>query len=132
MVDGIGKGGPPPKPAGGVGGAGGAEKTGAADRPFTVERVDPTKAAEAKAPVDAATGVSAPGGPTPLQRLRAGEIDVNGYIDLKVDAATKSLPVSPADLEEIKKTLRDQMRTDPGLAELVRAATGHMPKPPED
>ena len=127
MVDRIGKGGPPP-PKTEIG-VGGVDKKGAAERPFQVERADPSKAAEAKAPVDAATGPTAP---TPLQRLRAGEIDVNGYVDLKGEEATKNLPVSPADLEEIKKTLREQMRTDPGLAELVRAATGHMPKPPED
>ena len=70
---------------------------------------------------------------SPLARLRAGEIDVHGYIDLKVDEATKNIHgLEPAELDAIKKTLRDQMATDPGLSDLVHTATGQIPKPPED
>ena len=55
------------------------------------------------------------------------------YVDLKVEQATRSLGGLPAaELAEIKSVLRDQLRTDPGLADLVRTATGKMPSPPED
>jgi hypothetical protein len=137
-IDRIGKGaGLPPTPdTQGTGAAAPAGKTGAK---FEVERADRTneigKAGEAAgtsgaAGASGATGASAT---APLARLRAGEIDVHGYIDLKVDEATKGLHGLPsAELTEIKSLLRDQMRTDPGLADLVHAATGKMPTPPED
>jgi len=58
---------------------------------------------------------------------------VNGYVDLKVDEVVKGLKgLSPAEIDDIRKMLRDQMATDPGLADLVRTATGQMPSPPED
>jgi len=116
-IDRIGKGGgvtPPPD----VEKAG---KSGAVDKPFTAERashaaaVDPTQAT------------------SPLAQLKAGQIDVERYLDLKVEEATKALHgVLPAELDDIKKMLRDQLASDPGLTDLVRAATGAMPKPPED
>ena len=66
-------------------------------------------------------------------RLHAGEIDVNRYMDLKVDEATRGLHGVPrAELDAIKQALRDQMATDPGLTGLIRTATGQIPKPPED
>ena len=120
MVDRIGKGGgvPPTATPAGV------DKKTAVDKPFQVERGEATKPADPASNVDATS---------PLARLRAGEIDVHGYIDLKVDQATSGLRgLSPAQLDEIKKSLRDQMATDPGLVDLVRAATGSTPKPPED
>ena len=127
-IDRIGKGGPlPPSPeTPAAGDVGSASPKGAAPRPFTVDR-----------PVAAnATGVDAVGaadGPSALARLRAGEVDVHGYVDLKVEEATKALPgLSPAEVDEIRNVLRDQLRTDPGLADLVRTATGKMPTPPED
>ena len=122
-IDRIGKGGAsPPTPE--AHGPSGVEKKGSVERPFQAERPDPTKRAEAPAPVES----------TPLARLRAGEVDMNGYLDLKVDEATKSLPEGLAthEIDEIKKVLRDQMATDPGLVDLVRTATGQIPKPPED
>jgi hypothetical protein len=117
-IDRIGKG-------GGVPGAGAPEvQPKATEKPFEVER--PAKA-------DAAAAATSATAATPLARLRAGEIDVHGYIDLKVDEATSALHgLSPAEIDEIKKTLRDQMVTDPGLADLVRTATGHLPKPPPE
>jgi len=122
-IDRIGKGGgaPPIPEAGGTGAVG---PKGAVDKPFQVERA---KGAEAPQQVDATNATS------PLARLRAGEIDVHGYIDLKVNEATASLSgLSPTELDAIKKVLRDQMATDPGLSDLVRTATGQIPKPPED
>ena len=125
-IDRIGKGGglPPTPEAQAPKGAAGAAPTGAK---FEVDRKDPADAAAQAGNVDAAAAA------TPLSRLRAGEIDVNGYVDLKVDEATHALQgLSPAELGDIKSMLRDQMRTDPGLAELVHAATGKMPTPPEE
>jgi hypothetical protein len=124
-IDRIGKGaGLPPAPeAQGTGGAGGVGKT---DATFKVDRSE-TNPAERAGNVDATSPTS------PLGRLRAGEVDVHGYIDLKVDQATSALKgLSAAELDEIKSVLRDQMKSDPGLADLVRTATGKMPTPPED
>ncbi|MBX3186422.1 MAG: hypothetical protein KF819_05370 [Labilithrix sp.] len=122
-IDRIGKGGAPP-PAPDVQGTQGASRATAPERPF---EVDPSKRAAEAAPVDAASAS------TPLARLRAGEIDVHGYVDLKVDEATAGLEgLSAEELADIKTVLRDQLRTDPGLADLVRSATGKMPTPPED
>jgi len=124
-IDRIGKGaGLPPTPEGaGTGGAGGVGKT---DATFKVDRPDATRA-------ERAGGVDATSPTSPLGRLRAGEVDVHGYIDLKVDQATSALKgLSAAELDEIKSVLRDQMKSDPGLADLVRTATGKMPTPPED
>src|SRR6476620_1969842 len=99
-IDRIGKGGAPPAPE--VGGAEKATKAGAVDKPFTVER---TKQA---APVEGVTATS------PLAQLKAGEIDMNRYLDLKVDEATKSLEgLPPADLADIKQMLRVQLASDP-------------------
>ena len=70
---------------------------------------------------------------TPLARLRAGEVDVDAYVDLKGEEATKSLRGVPAaELAEIKSVLHDQLRTDCGLTDLVRTATGKMPSAPEN
>ncbi len=124
-IDRIGKsGGLPPTPSEGAGSSG---ATKGAARPFQVTRPDEAGAASR---TDAATRAE---GASPLARLRAGEIDVNGYMDLKVDEATVGLKgLSPTELDTIKKALRDQMATDPGLTDLVRTATGQIPKPPED
>jgi len=124
-IDRVGKGGglPPTPEAQGTGAGAGASKTGAK---FEVDRAEPADKASA-------TTVEAAGATTPLSRLRAGEVDVHGYIDLKVDEATSALHgLSPSALADIKSALRDQMRTDPGVADLVRTATGKMPTPPED
>lgn len=124
-IDRIGKGGAlPPTPETGT--IGGADKAGAA-APFKVDR------SERAASADPARNVEGVDSTSPLARLRAGEIDVHGYVDLKVEEATKSLKGLPAaELDEIKSVLRDQLRTDPGLADLVRTATGKLPTPPED
>jgi hypothetical protein len=126
-IDRIGKGGAPPAPD--TKGTESLEKKGAVDKPFAanLERPDAAKQASATEAAQAAQASS------PLARLRAGEIDVNGYMDLKVDEATHGLQGLPrAELDEIKRVLRDQLATDPGLTDLVRTATGQIPKPPED
>jgi hypothetical protein len=118
-IDRIGKSGAPPPPdLEKVG------KTGAVDKPFAVER---TKEA---VPADEVAGVSSAS--SPLAQLKAGAIDVERYLDLRVDEATKALEaMPPRDLAEIKKVLRDQLATDPLLVDLVKSATGKAPSPPE-
>jgi hypothetical protein len=70
---------------------------------------------------------------TSLERLRAGQIDVNAYLDAKVDEATAHLHGLPrAELEAIRKMMRDQLATDPALAGLVKQATGHAPPAASD
>lgn len=126
-IDRIGKGGAPPAtPEVAGSGASGVEKKGGPDKPaFSVERPEASRAAQAAAVEAAET--------TPLARLRSGEIDVNGYVDLKVDEATRGLVgLSPAELADIKKVLRDQLATDPGLVDLVRQAAGKTPDTPDD
>ena len=120
-IDRIGKGagGAAPLP-----GAQDAGKTEGASRAFEV-RGDHGAAKE----VEAAKGATT----TPLEKLRAGQVDVHGYIHLQVDEATSHLQgLDASELESIKQTLRDELASDPGLAELVRRATGHMPTPPEE
>jgi hypothetical protein len=77
--------------------------------------------------------VAAPQQPGALERLRSGEIDLDGYLDLKVQEATGHLgALSPEQLESIRSTLRDRLAADPTLVDLVRTATGRAPKPPHD
>ena len=124
-IDRIGKGGGlPPTPEAQPASPSNAER---AEAPFKVDRTQSSNAPERAAGTENVDQVS------PLGRLRAGEVDVHGYIDLKVDEATSALKgLSASELDAIKSALRDQMRSDPGLADLVRTATGKMPTPPED
>lgn len=120
-IDRIGKGAPPTPPE--TSGVGSIERKGPAEA-FSVDRAGASKGAAEASTVDASS---------PLARLRAGEIDVDGYVDSKVDEATKGLEgLSPTELGDIKKVLRDQMATDPALVDLVRAATGRAPSEPEE
>jgi hypothetical protein len=60
----------------------------------------------------------------PLERLRAGEIDLDTYINLKVERATAHLErLPPAELERVRALLRAQIAKEPELQELVRRAT---------
>ncbi len=114
-IDRIGKGGTGP-----VGGAGDATKAEGASRPFEA-RVDEATAKGVERAQSAAAS-------TPLEKLRTGEVDVHGYIDLQVDEATAHLKGLGGDeLETIKSMLHAELANDPGLAELVRRATGQLP-----
>jgi hypothetical protein len=106
-IDGIGK--PPGAGAPGAGGVGGASKpTG------ETFRVDKSEAVA---------------GTDPLSRLERGEIDVDQYLDARVNHAVEHLQgnLSPEQLEFVRDTLKDQMRSDPVLIELVRRSTGSVP-----
>ena len=124
-IDRIGKGGAPPATPE-TQGSGSVDKKGPVEKAFSVERAEATKQPAHVGPAEAAQS-------SPLARLRAGEIDVNTYVDLRVDEATKGLEgLSAAELDDIKKVLRDQMATDPALSDLVRMATGKTPDVPEE
>jgi hypothetical protein len=121
-IDRIGKGGGVQPPVGPAQGDVGAPRAVDPSRAF---RVEPSKA-ENVARLDPATV-------TPLDRLRNGEVDLHGYLDMKVHEATAHLTGLPeGDLGAIRKMLRDQLATDPILADLVERATGRPPVPPED
>lgn len=124
-IDGIGNGGR--IPPGGVGNSSPATGPSAAKETGRTFEVAPTAAEKAAAETQAAQqtqGVER----TPLERLRAGEIDVNGYVDLKVDAATKNLSgLSRVELDQIRGVLKHQMAHDPAVMDLVKQATGALP-----
>jgi hypothetical protein len=120
-IDRIGKG-PGVAPAVAPGEAKPAAPAAGVERPFEV-RTEKASAASA------AQGVEL----SPLQQLVAGKIDVERYLDLKVDQATNHLEgLSSSERASIRSMLRDQLATDPALADLVRQATGHLPKPPDE
>lgn len=69
---------------------------------------------------------------SPLERLKAGQIDRNQYLDLRIDQATSHLEgkLDTERLQFIKEALRSQLETDPMLVELVAKATsGAFDKP---
>lgn len=123
-IDRIGKGGPvaPPQAPSEANPAEKAEKTG---RTFEVR----SEKSEAKAGAAEVGGVAA----TPLARLHAGHVDVNGYLDLKVEEATAALKgLNPTELSAIQKMLREQLVSDPALSDLVKSAAGATPSLPEE
>lgn len=70
---------------------------------------------------------------TALERLRSGEIDVTGYVDVKVNEATSHLAaLPPSELDWVRSALRDRMAQDPMLVDLVRTATGSVAGPAND
>lgn len=120
-IDGVGKrtSATPPAPAG-------ADGPPAASRPAEAARAfeldSPRIPSPPAASVDLVSGPS-PTAPSSLDLLRAGQIDVGRYLDLKVDEATAHLSALPrAELEAIRGALRDRLAVDPTLVELVRAA----------
>ncbi len=118
-IDKIGKGGLPE-----ISGAGGAQGARPVGRSFAEVHAEKASAAEAPSAVEVRS---------PLERLRAGEIDMRGYIDARVDHATSALKGLPASqLETIRKALREQLATDPALGDLVRRATGRTAEVPEE
>jgi hypothetical protein len=128
MVDGIGKGGPPR-------GVGGTPPTTGASKPgvSSPQAGTPTGKTFEVGKTREATAVEHVTGSGPLEQLKAGKIDFNQYVDLKVQEATSHLEgLSPAQLDTIKSMLRDRMATDPELVDLVKQATGQAPSVPEE
>jgi len=111
-----GKGAAPPAPE--------AEVPAKPAAPFNVKDAGAARGAEAASQVAPSSA---------LQRLRAGEIDANGYVELKVEEATRHLHgLRPADLEAIRDELRERLSSDPALGDLVQAASGTRPAPKDD
>jgi hypothetical protein len=108
-IDQIGRKGPPVAPAG-TEAASGARGPSAPFPP--VPEASPSASA---APVQA----------TALQRLHAGDLTLDGYLDAKVAEATAHLQgLGPAAVAAIRDALREQIASDPGLAGLVQTARG--------
>jgi hypothetical protein len=119
-IDHVGKKGPP---------AGPPPETVGVDRPAEAGKSFEIAHKSTVSPADVRVPIEAPS--TALDRFRAGEVDVEGYLDLKVTEATEHLAASlPAEmLEEIRNALRERLATDPTLSELARIAMGHVPEP---
>lgn len=119
-IDRIGRG-APPVPVQETGGSSPAAPTGQA---FQVPK--------ASAPLSSQP-VATEGPRGALDRFRAGEIDAQGYVELKVDEATSHLSALPPEkLDAIRTALREQLVDDPALAELVRTAAGEISPPVDD
>jgi hypothetical protein len=87
----------------------GVDRTGKPSSPAPSPGTDATPAASAE---------------SPLGRLRAGDISLEVYLDLKVDEATLHLAAMPsAQLESVRALLRKKLAEEPELRELVRRAT---------
>jgi len=67
-----------------------------------------------------------------LQRVQRGEMSLDEYLDERAEKALDHVrgKVTPEILETVRSTIREQLRTDPVLVELVRRATGQVPTPP--
>jgi len=124
-IDRIGKNGPPVPPPEVGGTAGVRSSSGPAFQvpamgttaPTAAPHVDPTRAAPQVDPAPRATGA--------LERFRAGDVDLGGYVDLKVHEATAHLSALPAvELAKIRSALRDRLAGDPALMDLLHTATG--------
>lgn len=74
--------------------------------------------------------VDAARGPELLEGVQRGEVELDTYLDVRVDEAVGHLEgkLSPEQLEFVREELREQLRNDPVLLELVRRATGQIPE----
>jgi hypothetical protein len=61
-----------------------------------------------------------------FQALERGEIDVEQYLDARVEGAVAPLlsKLSPDQLDFVRAELRTALETDPVLVELIRKTTG--------
>jgi hypothetical protein len=118
-IDGIGQGSGAPK----VGGAAISTVGGPDGTHFEL----PTEAA------DRASGAEGTKGADLLDRVQRGEVRLDAYLDVRVDDAVGHLEgkLSPEQLEFVKEELREQLRSDPVLMELVRRTTGQSPQADE-
>jgi hypothetical protein len=91
-----------------------------------VPGAEPTAAVSPSFEACAAQAVQPSSEASLLQRLHAGEIDVQRYLDLRVEQATAHLTASldAERLQFIREALRSQLESDPVLMDLVQRATG--------
>lgn len=78
----------------------------------------------------ATEGIEPAGGAELLEQVQRGEVKLDAYLDVRVHDAVGHLEgkLSPEQLEFVKEELREQLRSDPVLMELVRRATGQSPE----
>lgn len=78
-----------------------------------------------KVSLDTSPSAPAAASSNALQRLDAGDISVDEYLDLQVNDAVAHLEgkLPPNQLEFVRESLREQLTEDPVLVELVRRAT---------
>jgi hypothetical protein len=82
------------------------------------------------------------GGPAKLQvvaptesesarKVKRGEMSLDEYLDERAEEGLAHLKGKVADstLETVRFVLREKLRTDPGLVEAVKRATGMTPQP---
>jgi hypothetical protein len=106
-----------------------SETTGSSRAAPAAQTFQVSKPASASAPKEVAIQASL----SPLDRLRTGEVDASGYVDLKVHEATSHLvALPPGELEAIRGALREHLANDPALAELVQTAAGALSRPPDE
>ena len=120
MVSGVGG---PPGGGGKIGGPGAPmpKGVGGADAPDAARKPEGARFGEA---LDRTAKADATSAASPLERLRAGEIDTKQYVDLRVQEATAHLDgvLPPSDLEKIRADLHDLIEHDPDVAALVKSA----------
>ena len=78
-------------------------------------------------------GVDRAEGAELLERVQRGEVQLDAYLDVRVNDAVGHLEgkLSPEQLDFVREELREQLRNDPVLIELVRRATGQTPEAPD-
>lgn len=75
--------------------------------------------------LERAAAPAAPGGSDALGRLKSGDITLDEYLEQRVGDAVSHLTqkLSAEQMEFVKDTLREQLKSDPVLVELVRRTT---------
>lgn len=108
-IDGVGQRGGAPKVSSGVGAAQGVDSE---KFELTTEGVEKAEGAQL------------------LERVQRGEVQLDAYLDVRVNDAVGHLEgkLSAEQLEFVREELREQLRNDPVLIELVRRATGQTPE----
>jgi hypothetical protein len=66
---------------------------------------------------------------SPAEQVRAGQMDLNTYLETRVQEATRHLEgkAPRSVIEQVQGMLREQLAHDPALQEMVREATGIAP-----
>ena len=109
----------------------GIGKPGAGAPPSAIDSPEAVAAGEAAVP-DTEAAVAPLRGSEALAQLQRGELTLGGYLDHRVAEATSHLQgkIAPEALDFVRRSLREQLRTDPVLGELVRRTTGSSPDEP--
>lgn len=100
------------------------------EAPTVESRGTPGTDSDFKATLDTSPNAPAPSvnSSTLLQRLDAGNINVDEYLDLQVNEAVAHLEgkLPPNQLQFVRESLREQLSEDPVLVELVRRTTARV------